>query len=228
MKNKILLFLLFVSTTAVAQRDNEFQIRLGLGGAAYATQTNLNYDVNTFIGTFHLNHSEKDNAATTHIPIELRYEINPRLNVGLDMKFGSYLYSDSTDHVNKSNSFGSFGIAGEFSALNKENTRVYIGLCLNSTSLVMEEKMTVNNVHTNTTATWKGGGIKVNVGVIQYFGSSPIGVNFNLGYDSHNFDLKKWDYPTGTSLVTLGSYKGTLETKGVDIALGLVFRIKKK
>ncbi len=213
---------MILTLAGFSQRDREFQIRLGAGAAAYATETKITANVLTPFGNFPFMMTDTDGAATVHLPLELRYEIIERLNVGLDMKFGSYLYSDSTDNTGKSNVFRVIGIAGEFTVLNKPNTRLYVGLGLNTTVLEMEEKIVVSNISTVHTMRWRGPGAKLNLGFMQYFGSSPIGINFNIGWDSHNFDLKNWNYPTGWNF----TYDGSLRTSGIDLALGLVFRIR--
>jgi len=221
------LTLSLIYTISHSQRDNEIQIRVGIGAAAYSTQSNINYSFSTPIGTFPFSYSDNDGAVTVHMPLELRYEIIERVNVGLDMKFGSYLYSDSTDNTGKSNVFRVIGIGGEFTILNKPNTRLYVGLGLNTSVLEMEERIVVSGVSSTTTMRWRGPGVKLNLGFMQFFGNSPIGINFNIGWDSHNFNLKDWTYPTGTSWITLNSFDGTLKTSGIDLAFGLVFRIRK-
>ncbi len=226
-KSVLSTILLLGAYAASAQRDKEFQIRLGTGAAAYSTESNLKFSIATPWGVYNDEHKDTGGAATIHLPIELRYEIRERWNIGLDMKFGSYLYEDTQENANKSNAFRSLGIGAEFVALNKNNTRIYLGLCLNSTLLEMMEKIKVGQEMMTSTMTWRGGGAKINVGIMQYFGNSPIGINFNLGADSHAFQLKDWKYPTANSLLYLNSSSGTLNVQGIDVALGLVFRIRK-
>lgn len=219
--------LLIISTTGYTQRDNEFQIRLGGGIAAYATEWNTNYTLNTPFGTYNFSDSGSDGAVTVHMPLEFRYEVFERLNVGLDMKFGRYIYDPEEDNTGKSNGFGSIGLAAEFTALNKSNTRLYLGLCVNTSWLTLHEKNIDDNGNSVTNeVNYRGPGVKLNAGFIQFFGNSPIGINTNIGYDTHNFEIHSVNATSNGNTNSINGFSGKLKTSGFDIALGLIFRLR--
>jgi len=222
MKKLITIVSLLIAIVSHSQRDNEFQIRAGIGLAGYATENTMTYTW----GSLSYSETTNDGAATTHFPIELRYEIIERLNVGLDMKFGSYIYDPEEDNTGKSNRFASLGIAAEFTALNRENSRIYVGLGLNSTNLTLQEIDYSGNTKITSEGKWRGPGVKLNAGFIKFFGDSPIGINLNLGFDSHNFDLKELSVSSQSSTVAFNDYSGTLKVSGFDMAAGLVFRLR--
>jgi len=222
MKKLITIAYLFVAFVGFGQRDNEFQIRAGVGLAGYATENTFTYTW----GTFSYSETKNDGAATFHYPIELRYELVERLNVGLDMKFGSYIYDPEEDNTGKSNRFTTVGIAAEFTALNRQNSRIYFGLGINSTGLNLKEVIVSANDQITSEGKWRGGGIKINTGFIKYFGDSPIGINLNLGYDMHNFNLKELSVRSQNSSISFDNYSGTLKVSGFDMAAGLVFRLR--
>lgn len=215
---KLLLFstLILVVLTVNAQRTNEFQIRAGLGIAGYAATSEFQY---FFLGN-NVQSKDTDGAATFHFPIELRYEVSDRFNAGIDMKFGSYLYSDTTDNSGKSNRFSIIGIGAEATLVTAEKGRVYIGAGFNSGNLTINDFAGGLGQETK----WRGPGFKFNIGGIAYIYNGPIGVNFNIGYDKHTFDLK--EYQLDGNLQNISNLIGTLAVSGVDINLGLVYRIK--
>lgn len=228
MKYSFAALFLMATLTSFAQRDKEIQLRIGAGAALYSTESNVDFKVATPLGNFPFNVKDDGSAATIHLPLELRYEIIEHLNIGLDAKLGSYLYEDEQDQQHKSNEFRVLGIAAEITALSKENTRIYLGIGVNATHLSMKEDVAVplSNSTFESTATWKGPGLKLNAGFMQYFGNSPLGINLNVGLDAHNFDLKKWETPSILGLIQVDSYSGTLKANGVDFAIGLVYRIR--
>ena len=218
MKKIILVFILLTGFyVADAQRNKEFQIRLGLGGAVYGTTT----EFTTRIGAFSYTAKDDDGAVTFHLPLELRYELSERFNLGLDFKLGSYLY-DPDSAEGKANIFFSAGIGAEYTFISAETFRLYGGVGFNSTALALEEDAVVLGIPVTTRAVYRGGGAKINCGVMWFFGG-PFGLNANLGLDTHNFTLKsfeqngqEWD---------LSNFDGKLTVKGVDVALGLVVRL---
>jgi hypothetical protein len=208
----------------VAQRDKEFQIRLGIGSGVYSTNTTIKYTANAFGFSVPLEYKDDGGALTVHMPIELRYELIDRFNLGLDMKFGSYLYEDNTNET-QSNSFRSFGLCFEYAFLSRENSRLYVGTMLGSTYLEMNEKvLDWNSVIVDSKWIWRAPSFKLNLGYIKYFGDSPIGININLGWNTQAFKLKEWQLP----FVTFSNLDGKLNASGVDMAFGLVFRIRQK
>ncbi|MDZ4824246.1 MAG: outer membrane beta-barrel protein [Flavobacteriales bacterium] len=208
--------LVSVLSTMIAQRSNEFQARAGFGWAAFRTTSQWTYT----LGNTTFSENDTDGAVAVHVPVELRYEFNPRINAGLDLKFGSYLY-DPDDSLSqyKSNKFSIIGLSGEFTAVSNENFRVYLGINLNTTSLTVKEELPFDITETQT---WRGGGVQANVGFMAFF-SKLIGVNFNVGYDSHTLKLKS--YTLEGESQDLSAFTGTLKLQGVNGTIGLVLRL---
>lgn len=215
---KIILLLLpfFILTTAQAQRKKEFQIRGGLGWSIYSTEV----EFTTYYAGLTFKNKSSDNAATVHLPLEFRYEISQRFNLGLDLKIGSYIYDpDSAD--GKSNHFVVIGIGAEYNFINKDNFRWYGGVGFNTCLLELENDYEVLGVPVAQVDDYKGGGAKINTGILWFF-ASHIGLNFNLGFDSHNFTLDT--HKINGQEQDLSNIDGKLTVKGVDGTLGLVLR----
>lgn len=214
---KITLIFLFIAGTmfhAFAQKG-EFQIRLGLGGSGNSTESEIKYHINglTFSDT------NKDGAVTVHMPLELRYHVSNRFNIGLDMKFGSYVY-DPDSAEGKSNHFNVLGIAAEYSIISMDHLRWYVGLGFTGASLELQEENNDGLLYSRAVANYSGGGARLNTGLLVLIGNH-FGVNFNLGFDNHNFKLQKYTLNGDV----IDEIDGTLKTRGVDGTLGLVVRL---
>ncbi|MBK9639195.1 MAG: outer membrane beta-barrel protein [Bacteroidetes bacterium] len=200
----------------MAQRDKEFQIRGGFGFSIYDADFKLDNNGTTT--------ENDDGALSIQFPLELRYELSERWNLGLDMKFGSYVYErDSAE--GKSNRFFVFGIAGEYTIVNKDNFRWYTGFGIHTASLVLEEKSDDAIEYKEEEWTYSGGGIRLNTGVLIYLGD-VVGLNFNLGLDTHNFKLK--EYIKNSNKEDLSKIDAKLKLSGLDGTIGLVLRIPRK
>ncbi len=183
MKKFLSVILLFTSACAIAQdREKEFQLRIGYGLAFYATD--LEYSYND--GTFEFTLQDEDSAATSHVPIELRYELHPRFNLGIDMRFGKYLYDKNEDNTGQSNSFSSFGLGLEGVIVSRPKFRWYLGLTLSTTNLEISQTSGTNKE----TFQWGGGGTRFYTGISWFIADGPVALNFNMGRDARNFDLK--------------------------------------
>lgn len=222
MKKNLFLFIsiLFISLSSFSQdRKKEIQARLGWGFGGYRSLTVADYN---FFGT-QFQERDTSGAAARHLNIDLRYELTRRLALGLDTKFGSYLYDADEDNAGKSNGYAIFGIRAEFMIVQKPKFRWYLGGGFHFAGLVVEEKdqgaFAVDNK-----AEYSGGGAKLNTGFIKYFSDSPFGLHFNLGYDAYNLELQS--FSINGDDVDLSNYSGTLELDGVDLALGVIFRIR--
>ena len=216
-RNSILwiICILFVGS-AEAQRDKEFQIRGGFGWSIYKTDFQWKSGSSEY--------EDEDGALSIQFPLELRYEVSERWNLGLDMKFGSYVYEpDSAE--GKSNRFFVFGIAGEFTIVNKENFRWYTGFGIHTASLVLEETSDDAIIERKEEWTYRGGGIRLNTGVLIYLGD-VVGLNFNLGLDTHNFTLE--EYEQNGAKQDLSKIDAKLKLAGLDGTIGLVLRIPRK
>jgi len=206
-----------VFTAAHAQRKKEFQIRGGFGFAVYGSTSEFAFTAYDPDVVF----KDEDGAATVHLPLELRYEISERFNLGLDIKWGSYLYDpDSSD--GKSNRFFVLGIGAEYTLVNRDNFRWYLGAGFNAAGLELEENYTSFGIPINQVATYSGSGVRINSGLLWFF-AGKLGLNFNMGFDSHNFSLK--DLEHNGQAFDLTNYEGKLNVKGADFTLGLLVRL---
>ena len=221
MKNILILMGIIMASAAGAQSDREweFQIRAGFGFEAYASNRDLRYE----LGGFENTDKETGEAVTKFIPIEFRFEFHPRFNAGIDMKFGSSIYETAKGKSGKSNRFATIGIGLELNLVNRPNFRWYVGMGFNSTGLEVVEEKFLGSISYNETATWRGGGFKMNSGVLIFFGDSRIGMNTNLGYDGHNLKLR--DFSRDDSSLNIDGLSGDLTIRGVDWTLGLVVRL---
>lgn len=220
MKSYLLLCLLaVVGVTANAQRAKEFQVRAGYGLGAYKTETKLSYTW----GNFSVSDDTTDGAATAHFPVELRYEVSERVNLGLDMKFGRYLYAPEDRMSGRHNKFTIIGLGAEVNIFSDDDARVYIGGGFNTGTLEMYDVIGVGLINLSQKTVYKGNGVKFNLGTVFFIKNGPIGINLNLGYDRHNFILKSYEIE-GT-LQNITNFDGSLTASGMEINGGLVFRI---
>lgn len=196
-------------------RAKEIQLRAGMGIGVYRTHSELTWDSNSLIDR------DTSGAVTRHINLDLRYDITRRINVGLDMKFGSYLYDPDENNEGKSNTYAVFGFTGEFALVNRPNFRWYTGLNLHLSVLETSETDAQDD---KATLRYSGGGLKLNTGVLFYFGDSNFGLNFNLGYDNHGFTLR--EYTLNSQEVDIDDLNGKLTASGVDLNLGLIMRFR--
>lgn len=215
------LLIILSSLSAFAQRPKEIQLRAGYGLAAYKSDINFSYD----LGGTKIAFDTTDGAATAHVPIEIRYDVTEMFNAGIDLKFGKYLYAPDDQEAGKTNKFTIIGIGGEFNVYNTDDARVFLGAGFNSGKLEISEcKTSLLSAYTETSE-WQGSGFKLSLGVLYFFGKSPVGLNLNFNYDQHNFDLKSFKRD-GTSQ-DLTNFSGTLKVGGPEINLGIVIRLKK-
>lgn len=196
-------------------QKGEFQIRGGAGLAFYGTKSEFIFD---FFGV-KIYQTEEDGAATVHVPLEFRYGITDRFNAGLDVKFGSYLY-DPDSAEGKSNRFFVIGPHAEFNIIAKENFRWYLGAGFNMAALELQEDRD-EVISTRYISKYAGAGVRINTGILWFF-ADPIGLHFNMAFDSHAFKLK--NYSVNGNEVDLDNVEGKLTVKGADMVLGLVFR----
>ncbi len=210
----LLLLFLILSTKSFSQKG-EFQLRGGVGLAVYGTQSEFIFD---FFG-LKVYQTEEDGAATVHVPLEFRYGLTNRFNLGLDIKFGSYIY-DPDSAEGKSNRFFVIGPHAEFNMIAKENFRWYLGAGFNMAALELQEDKD-EVISTRYISKYAGAGVRINTGILWFF-ADPIGLHFNIAFDSHAFKLK--NYSVNGNEVNLDNIEGKLNVKGADMVLGLVFR----
>ncbi len=208
----VIIFTVLIHQISFAQRPKEVQIRAGLGFGIYGTKSEWGSE----------GHKIKDSggALTLYLPLDIRYEFTRRFNAGLDMKVGSYMYDpDSAD--GKSNAYVVIGLGGEYNFKTEEDFRWYGGAGINFANLVLEEKNQVNSTLDKEEWSYTGFGFRFNTGVLIYI-VGDLGLNFNLGFDSHALKLKK--YKQNGNKIDLDNFDATLKLNGVDGTVGLVYR----
>jgi hypothetical protein len=219
--NKALFFFTFsvLSAQVLAQRAKEIQVRAGYGLGVYKTQTELAY---TF-GNIKISDDTTDGAATAHIPVELRYEVSDRVNLGLDMKFGRYLYAPEDQMSGRHNRFTIIGLGAEVNLFSDDDARVYLNGGFNTGTLEMHDVIASGLINLSQKVVYKGNGLKFSLGTMFFIKNGPIGINLNLGYDRHNFILKS--YEVEGTLQNITNFEGSLTAGGLEMNGGLVFRI---
>lgn len=213
-------FLCFISTSWGQSREKELQLRIGAGGGAYGTRSEFTVSS----GGISLSGTDTSGAATAHLNIDLRYDFTQRFTAGLDIKSGSYLYDASEDNTGKSNVYAVVGLKGEFNIVSREKFRWYLGAGVHRSVLEIVEKETTLGVTTTEKLRYTGSGVSLNTGLIKYFGDSPFGIHFSMGYDGHRFELQ--EYSINDSSQNLTNVTGELWARGVDISAGILFRIR--
>lgn len=220
MRSLIAVLFLLSSFTVAAQREKEFQVRAGFGGAAYAAFSELRYTA----GGLSVASGDTSGAAASHFNLDLRYEVLPRLALGLDFKIGSYLYDAEEDNTGKSNGYVVTGINADLAVVNRDRFRWYLGLGFNYTTLRITEQENILGVRFTNESTYRGGGLKLNTGLIKYFGDGPLGIHFNIGSDNHLLNLD--EFTQNGQNINLSGVTGELKLRGVDFSLGLILRIR--
>ncbi len=224
MNTRLLISILFAAITfqgiSQSDRTREFQARLGYGMGAYGTKSELTIrDQNTTFSS-----SDTSGAVTQHLNLDLRYELTERFSLGIDMKFGAYLYDPEEDNEGKSNVYRITGLKGEFNISKRPNFRWFVGAGFHASRLVISEESVSLGVTTTEKFDYKGVGLSANTGLIKYFGDSPIGMFFTMGYDGHFFVLD--EYTINGQAVDFDEIDVTLDARGIDLSLGLIVRIR--
>ncbi|MCZ2277967.1 MAG: porin family protein [Bacteroidia bacterium] len=216
---RLLLTLFLIYSLPVLAQKGEVQLRAGLGAAVYSTESEVSFSFTLAGLPFSIVQKEEDNAVAVHIPLEFRYGLSNRWNLGLDFKFGSYLY-DPDSAAGKSNAFMAIGPQLEYNLVNKESFRWYLGLGFNYAILKLEDNMDeVPPMRYN--RNYSGSGVRINTGIIWFF-TTPLGLHFNAAFDSHDFQLN--EYRINDDKISLDNLKGSLYIIGADIFAGLVLR----
>lgn len=224
MKTRIVISILFavIAFQGMAQSDRsrEFQARIGYGMGAYGTKSELTIrDQNTTFSS-----SDTSGAVTQHLNFDLRYELSERFALGVDMKFGAYLYDPEDDNTGKSNVYRVTGLKGEFNISKRPNFRWFVGAGLHASRLVISEETTALGITNKEEFDYRGIGLSANSGIIKYFGDGPIGMFFTMGYDGHSFILD--EYTINGQAVDFDEIDVTLDARGIDLSLGLIVRIR--
>jgi hypothetical protein len=211
----LLISLISISANCQMHEKGTFQAKIGYGNSVYGTLTTTTLKINNTS----FSNTDTSGAVTSHYPIELKYGLGDRFSVGLYGRFGRYLY-DTADVKTKENKFSAFGIATEFYAVNKEKWNLYFNLGFHTVNLMIIEKP---NPFTTTEGKYKGTGMKAGIGTnIMLF--KPVALNFNLGYDGNNLNLK--EFYINQNKQDLSNLDVNLVTKGIRYGIGLNILIK--
>jgi hypothetical protein len=216
----ILIFMAILPFTVQAQRDKELQIRLGGGLGAYAAiaDYSVQFGNDTYI------YQDTSGAATKHFQIGVYYEVHHRIILGLDVRSGGYIYDPAQDNSGKDNKFNMVGLTADFNAVSREHFRWYVGLGLHSARLTITEPLFQGIEEYRGTSKWKGGGLLIRSGVVGYIAQGPIGLTFDFGFDTNQFNLNA--YTIDGDSQNLAGWKADLSTAGLLLNAGVVWRFK--
>jgi hypothetical protein len=204
-------------------RPLELQVRTGWGWGIYQSRYTAEYRFSNSSQT------EEDFGAAVCVntPLVARWELNERWSGGLDLKFGRFLYGvDTMNTTLRENNFTIIGAALEYALVSRPRFRWFVGGGPQFSSLYMKEEYLDNTSVRQASLFMRGGGVRLNSGVIAYFGNWPIGFVFQLGYDAHWFNLRS--FSVNYSNVSLQNLTAGLRTLGLDGTIGVVFRVAQK
>jgi hypothetical protein len=205
-----------------SERAKEIQIKWAAGIGVYGVGSELAYDD----GTIRVTETDQDSAVTTYNLFQIRYELHPRISVGLELSTGSYLYDPNKDNTGFRNTLSYWGVNVEGNAVTSDRHRLYGGMTLKSTRLQTEEPYidfpTIGTQEVN----YRGPGYRLYAGYMYYIAGGPIGIHLQGGYDSQHLELRSL-YRNGT-VSDLRNITGFLDAKGIQVMAGLSVRIKTK
>lgn len=216
-------FFLFFSGLCAQSRPLEVQLRSGWGWGIYQSRYRAEYRFSNSTST----DEDYGGAVCVNTPVVTRWEFSDRWSGGADLKFGRFLYgADSSNSTVRANNFTIFGAALEYAIVSRQRFRWFISGGPQFSSLYMKEEYAENTSFQRVSLFMRGGGFRLNSGIIAYFGDWPLGFLFQLGYDAHWFNLRS--FSVNYSSVSLQNLTASLRTLGVDGTLGLVFRVGQK
>lgn len=159
-------------------------------------------------------------AGTKLIRLDVQYNIFKFLSAGLTFRKGSYI-EDPENAEADGNSVGIFSLGFRLYPINKDKFAMYFGLNFGGSNLEINRKYTFITTSAHHYE-WSSPHFSSELGFNWYFGKG-VGMNFNLGYSSHNYNLKK--YTINGNQQDLTNQKHTFLTKGVHIGIGLAVRL---
>jgi hypothetical protein len=202
-----------------SQRPLEIQLRSGIAFGAYGTETAITNGSEKW--------TDQSGAATSILPIDLRWEMNERWAFGVHTRFGSYLYgSEESNYKDRSNRIRVFGLAAEYNLVSKEKFRWYAGLGFGISNLrIQQTRIDLPPLSTKEEYFLRGGNVRLQTGLIRWFGDSPLGFHLQMGFDRHRYTVQ--EIKLDGSTVNTADFNGTLTARGIDFQIGLVARIKR-
>lgn len=159
-------------------------------------------------------------AGTKMFRFDAQYNILKFLSAGFTFRKGSYV--EDPDNVGANgNKIGIVSLGLRLYPINKDKFAMYLGLNFGSSHLQINRVNTII-VSINQRYEWQSPHFSAEFGFNWYFAKN-IGMNFNLGYAGHNFNLK--EYYINSTQQNLTNQKHTFITKGAHVGIGLAFRL---
>lgn len=219
----LLLTMLLLTQPIFSQREKEIQMRIGIGLGAFTSTIDWTYKHPSFPS---YNDKYDETFRMKSLPIEVRYELSERFNVGADIVFDTrneIVDEELTGTDDKSNSYG---IAVEYNILNKPHLRFFAGLHLSYCNLELDNNVYIGPDMSYSLLTyWNGAGVKVNLGFMAFIKQSPFGIHFNIGIDGRQMQLTEITF--GDEKQGIEGTTATIQYSGIDANVGIVFRIRR-
>lgn len=184
---------------------------------AHATSSELRYKGNVV-------DTDTSGAATTLFRFNVHYNIIKWFSIGLDFRSGKYI-EDAADASNAGNKIGVISLGLRFYPLNRKKFVLYTGPTFGRTPLTINKKIDVGVGIIPYRYELSGSHFGWEAGFNWYF-VKRFGMNFGMGYVGHKYNLNAM-YVNGKKQ-DLTDFKLTMNTKGVQFNLGLVFYFLKK
>jgi hypothetical protein len=220
---RTLIFILCLqSLTCWAQREKELQIRgaVGIGGYGVLADYKFKMDNETY------DYQDTSGAATNQLIWSVMYEPHHRVNVGLDLRMGQFLYDPAEDNRGKKNSFRTYGLRVEGNIVSRPEFRWYLGAGFHLSKLEMTDPLDYSTSDTAGESLWKGGGSSLYTGIVAYIAHSPLAFNLDFVIDRNKFQLK--EFVVGGDNQNIDDWKVQLNTVGVLMNVGLAWRFQMK
>jgi hypothetical protein len=214
---RILLFIAFTGIISLTQAQGldkgAVSLNLGYDGGVHGTVYTVKYNGNS------VGNPDTSAAATSLFRLNTHYSIFKWISAGFDLRTGKYIENpDNAQAAGNKVSVLSFAL--RLYPVNKDKFTWYVGTTIGTS------RLEINRVYTFGTtfpARFKLSSphMGFETGFNWYF-SQYIGMNFGLGYSSHNFLLKEY-YFNGNKQ-DISNYENRLKTRGLHLNIGLSLR----
>jgi hypothetical protein len=113
-----------------------------------------------------------------------------------------------------------FSMSARFYPVNKDKFALYTGMNFGYTLLSITRTYTFGSSTTIHDYKWDSSHLEFDLGFNWYF-ARQFGINFNLGYTAHNFDLE--EYSIDNIPQDPGDWSHKFITKGIHVAIGAAY-----
>jgi hypothetical protein len=190
-----------------------FSLNLAFDGGVHGTRYTSKYNGNS------VGNPDTSAAATSLFRLNAHYSIFKWMSAGIDYRGGKYI-EDPENAQAAGNKISMMAFALRFYPVNKDKFTWFVGTTIGTS------RLEINRVYTFLVAIparfkLNSPHLGLETGFNWYF-SKNVGMNFGLGYSSHNFLLKEY-YLNGNKQ-DISNYENRLETKGVHVNIGLSLR----